>query len=497
MKRSKFSLSHYKLLTMDMGKLIPLTWYEALPSDSFQHQTSCLIRVSPLLSPVMHPVRVRLHHFFVPYRIIWDDFEDFITGGDDGEDDSVHPYIETATINEGDLQDYMGIPPGTHGLAYNALPFRAYAKIWNEYYRDPDLGTELVIDTTSGEDSTTELDIQSVCWEKDYFTTARLTQQKGDDLYIPLGSQAPVKGIGKGSQNYGQTNQNVYETDGSSTRQYASAQLIHNGADEAFYVEQDPSNSGYPNIYADLSEATGISVNDLREYLARQRMMEARSRYGNKYEDYLRYMGVRPQDARLGNPEFLAGGSNVIQFSEVLRTGSDSVGSDVIGEMKGHGIAAIRSNRFRRFIPEHGLVMTLMSVVPKAIYTTTFTKPWFRETKEDYFQKELQFLGDEEVYNKEIEVDHATPEGTFGFQQKYDSYRYLPSTIAGEFRSTLNYWHYGREFAADPSLNEAFVTATPTKRVNASTDTDCLYVMAQHSIQARRQIKRAPMPRTF
>ena len=198
MKRSKFNLSHYKLFTGDMGLLYPITWYEALPGDTIQHRTQMLIRLSPLLAPIMHPVRVRVNSFFVPYRLIWDDFEDFITGGPTGDDATVAPTISSASIAEGSLQDYMGVPPASYSpnLVYSALPIRAYDLIFNEFFRDQDLVTELTIDTTSGVDSTSDTGIQKVSWEKDYFTAARPWEQKGTEITIPLAGTAPIDADG-------------------------------------------------------------------------------------------------------------------------------------------------------------------------------------------------------------------------------------------------------------------------------------------------------------
>lgn len=496
MKRSKISLSHYKLLTCDMGELIPLTWFEVIPGDTIQHATSMLLRVSPLLAPVMHPVRIRIHHWFVPIRLLWEDFEDFITGGDDGLQTPTHPYRTSAGPAIGSIHDYMGVPTGTYSpnMPYNVLPFRAYNLIYNENYRDPDLGTEADFNTASGVDTDT-YQIRKVCWEKDYFTTSRPWEQKGTEVSIPLTGDAPITGIGKANQNYGSGPFNAYETDGSGTVAYADAISPSDAnADTLFYVEEDPNNAGYPNMRADLASVTGVPISDLRLALALQRYQEARAIYGSKYTEYLRYLGVTPKDARLQKPEYLGGGRQVIQFSEVLQTAE---GTDPVADMKGHGIAALRSNRYRRFFDEHGIVLSLLSVVPKAIYANGLYKPFSRTIKEDYFQKELQFVGQQEIYNKEVYSEHTNPDDIFGYQNRYDEYRYIPSMIHGEFRDTLDHWHYARIFDSDVALNSSFVSATPTKRVNASTDTDCLYIMANHSIQARRPMVKFPTPKTF
>ena len=176
MKRAKHSLSHYKLLSCDMGYLVPIGLNEVLPGDSFQHATSCLIRLSPLLAPVMHPVHARIHHWFVPHRLVWDNWEDFITGGPDGNNQSVFPTVATPASSGAavsSLWDYMGIPTGIPDLEVSALPFRGYNLIVNEWYRDQDLVSELPVSKGDGIDTTTTIELQRVAWEKDYFTSSR------------------------------------------------------------------------------------------------------------------------------------------------------------------------------------------------------------------------------------------------------------------------------------------------------------------------------------
>lgn len=495
MKRSKHSLSNYKLLTMNMGKLIPINWFEALPGDTIQQATAALVRVSPLLAPIMHPVRVRIHHWFVPNRLLFDGWEDFITGGPDGNDETAHPYVELSSVAESSIWDYLGIAPGSYSanpLQVNALPLRAYNLIFNEHYRDQDLVTELDISTDPGADTTTETDIQNVSWEKDYFTTSRPWEQKGTAVTIPIGEEAdvvgdvslsgnpPVRYLGSGAGTYNGirddwqgTSMSTNSRDITTLYKHASIQPRINSSD--LTTSHD--------LIADLSTATGISVNDLRLAVALQRYQERSAIYGSRYSEYLRSLGVRSSDARLANPEYLGGGRQVIQFSEVLQTAE---GTDPVGALKGHGISAMRTNRYRRFFEEHGIVMTLMSVVPKAIYSQALNRAWLRTTKEEYFQKELQFIGEQEITNREAYSLHSDPGGTWGYQARYDEYRKIPSSIGGEFRSTLNHWHYARIHSGDIALNQSFTDAVPTNRVYASTATDQLYVMANHSIQARR-----------
>jgi len=483
MKRSKFSLSHYKLLSCDMGELVPCGLTEVLPGDTIQQATSMLVRVSPLISPVMHPVHVKIHHWFVPHRIVWDDWENFITGGPDGDDASDFPTITFgggtgAAI--GSLADYLGVPPGVNNIETSALPFRGYAKIWNEWYRDQDLQTALTIDTTSGADTTTNTTLQHVAWEKDYFTSSRPWAQKGPDITLPLGTVAPVATLAAS----GSTLSVLGPTVGA-----GYYQMNDNTAGNRLEMSNTAGTEGN-RLYADLSSASAASINDLREAFALQRYEENRARYGSRYVEYLAFLGVRSSDARLQRPEYLGGGKQVIQFSEVLQTAPTTDGDDElgVGNLKGHGIGAVRSNRYRKFFEEHGYVFTFVSVKPKTMYAQGLPRTFNRRIKEDFWQRELQHIGQQEILNKELYAAHATPEGTFGYQDRYDEYRRAESGIAGTFRTTLDYWHYARLFASDPALNADFIKSVPTKRVNAVQTEDVLWVMANHSIQARRQV---------
>lgn len=294
-----------------MGELVPCGLIEVLPGDSIQQATNVLLRVSPLLAPVMHPVHVRVHHFFVPHRIIWEDWEDFITGGPDGFNASVFPTIEltysagspdTGSGIVGQLADYLGCPTVINNLEVSALPFRAYAKIWNEYFRDQDLQTELVISEASGTDTTTNTNLQNIDWEKDYFTSARPWTQKGPEVTIPLTGDAPVKGIGKQSQAYGESNQTVYQSGDTASSQFTHSAATTAAGGERFMVEGTAATGGFPNIFADLSGVSAANINELRLAFALQRYEEARARWGSRYVEYLRYLGVRSSDARLQRP---------------------------------------------------------------------------------------------------------------------------------------------------------------------------------------------------
>jgi len=447
MKRSKHSLSSTHLTSFDMGELIPINLIEALPGDSIQATTSALLRCAPMLAPPMHPVRVRIHHWFVPFRLIWDNWENFITGGPDGLDASVFPTKAGFACAQGSLANYLGLPIATLP-AVSALPFRAYNLIWNEWYRDEDLQTKLAISTADGVDATTSMALQYCAWEKDYFTSSRPWEQKGPAVTIPLTGTAPAVTNNLAIQLTGQglTNSSMTMTSGNDVLKASgnatSAGTMKFGAQSGLQVDLSGA-------------AAGITINALRQSNAIQRFEEARARYGSRYTEYLRALGVRSSDARLQRPEYLGGGVSTIQFSEVLQTAAD--GTNPVSTLRGHGITAMRSNRYRRFFEEHGYVMTLCSILPKTIYMNGIQRTWNRRTKYDFWQKELQNLGQQAILNKEIYAASGTPDGTFGYQDRYDEYRRQWSRVTGEFAtSVLDYWHFARSFASAPALNSTF-----------------------------------------
>ena len=485
MKRSKHNLSYTKLFSCDMGELIPAGVTEVLPGDTLRINTNALVRAAALLSPVMHPVNVRIHHWFVPNRLIWDNWEKFITGGPDGLDASVHPTITVpgGGFANGSLSDYLGIPSGVGGgQSVSALPFRAYALIFNEWYRDQGLVTALGLSKADGVDATTNTTLQNCAWEKDYFTSARPWEQKGATVTVPIGTSAPVVRVNNAP--YVSLKNDGTNTDATGGSSYAvgAGGKMQSGAGVGWSI--DPRGS----LQADLSAATGVSVNALRASMAIQRVQEARARYGSRYSEYLASLGVLSSDARINRPEYLGGGRQTIQFSEVVATAETGTSVDV-GDLKGHGIAAVRTNRCEYFAEEHGLIMTMMSVQPKTIYGNGLFRLWNRRTKLDYWQKELEHIGQQPIANKEVYMAHSTPDGVFGWQDRYDEYRRAESHVSGEFRTTtLDFWHMARIFASNPSLNSTFVTCVPTERTFAVPSQDVLYVHARHQVLARRLV---------
>lgn len=498
-KRNKFSLSYYKLFTCKMGYILPVGLTEVIPGDTIRHATGLFMRLAPMLAPVMHPCHVTIHTWYVPLRLIWDEFEDFITGGPDGLNTSVFPTVTSPSggFAVGSLADYLGVPPKVNGLEISALPFRAYNLIYNQWYRDQDLEDEIPISTDSGPDTETALNLMRGDWERDIFTTARPWPQKGMQVNVPVNSpvgslsvvpsttQYPTFGPASGPGSSGaeftvgtQQDGNYYNVRGNfGTGSGPSANPL-------FFKKTGLE------ISASSGDLGSVDINQLREAFALQRFEEHRAMYGSRYVEYLRYLGIKASDARLQRPEYLGGGRQTIQFSEVLQTAE---GTDPVGTLRGHGIASMRSNRYRRFIEEHGYILSFLLVRPKSIYMQGVPRTWLRRVKEDFWQKELEHIGQQEVYTQELYAA-AEKDKVFGYQNRYDDYRQHWSSVSGEFRDILNYWHMAREFANEPVLNADFISAVPTERIFAAQNNDQLYCLANHSIQARRLISRFGNP---
>uniref|UniRef100_A0AAU8B6T3 Major capsid protein n=1 Tax=Dulem virus 79 TaxID=3145790 RepID=A0AAU8B6T3_9VIRU len=496
-KRTKFSLSHYNLTTMKMGFLCPVGITEVLPGDTIQQATSALIRVTPLVAPVMHPCHCRIDHWYVPIRLIWDDFENFITGGPDGLDASVYPTI-TGNFAQGSLADHLGVPVGVDNLEVSALPFRAYDLIWNEWYRNQDTTDPVVISTASGKDTTTSTTLLAKAWAKDYFTTAAPWPQKGPAVSVPVNLTAAgeptitatttITGSGIPQFTPSGYGTNALHCSPNGTNVTWSAENVNSALN---WVNPALTANTTIDFKSGNPELGSVDINQLREAFALQRFEEHRALYGSRYTEYLRYLGIRASDARLQRPEYLGGSRSTIQFSEVLQTAE---GVDPVGTMRGHGISAMRTRRYRRFIEEHGLIITTMSVMPISIYQQGLPRMWNRRVKEDFWQKELEHIGEQEVLNKELYAASDSPDDVFGYQDRYDEYRSHQSFVSGEFRKLLNYWHFAREFSNQPTISTDFIYGAPTNRPFAEQTQDQLYCMINHSIQARRLVSRRGQP---
>lgn len=504
-KRSLFSLSHYKLASLRMGELVPISCMEVLPGDTFQHSVSAFLRVAPLVTPVMHPVHVRIWHFFVPNRLVWNEWEAFRTRGEDGTAVPEFPTITSPASTGwdiGSLADYLGIPTGIPNLEVSALPFRAYTLIYNEWFRNQDTTDPYPISLDSGQDTTTNTALFPSPWGKDYFTTASETPQKGPEVTIPVsaagfdvtGKVVPDTSVtGPTFQHEGYFYPHTLQVPGGGPSEAAQVSITTDNNVSSGYRSLE---WGEPALKAQLDNVTGslgsINISDWREAMALQRFEEQRSLYGSRYTEFLKTLGIRASDARLQRPEYLGGGRQTIQFSEVLQTAE---GTDPVGTLRGHGIGAMKTNRYRRFFEEDGLIMSFVSVRPIGVYMQGLPRMWSRRSMEDFWTPQFQHLSQQPVYTKELYAGVANQDQIFGYQNIYDEYRSCPSSVSGEMRTILNSWHMARDFSAAPVLNTDFITAPPTNRVFAAQENDTLYAMFYHTVRARRLMARTGKPR--
>jgi len=482
---SVHDLSHEVKMTAKMGELTPILTQEVLPGDNFKVNTETLLRMQPLLAPMMHRVNTYIHYFFVPNRIIWDDWESFITGGKDGTEAPNHPKI-TGTLSDwteehasiGSLCDFLGLPvenmanedpSGT--LEVSQLAFRAYQRIYNEYYRDPNLVNEIEQHTSSSNIGVTStegydlLDMRQRAWEKDYFTATLPTPQRGEEVMLPLGQTAPIQ-------------LNESELDG-----FASARMVDasgngmsgtSGLKHVNPLLQNDANTTTiydPNgtLEADLSNATAASINDWRRSMALQRWLEKNMRGGHRYfEQLFSHFGVKSPDHRLQRPEYLGGGKMPVKISEVLQTSeTNSTTDSAQGNMSGHGFATGSNAHFKSRFQEHGFVIGIMSIMPRTAYQQGVAKMHVKFDRFDYYWPEFAHIGEEAVKNRELYLTGSVEndEGTFGYNPRYQDYRYAFDRVAGNMRGTMDFWHLGRKFTSPPSLNKTFVECRPDNRI--------------------------------
>lgn len=509
-RRNKFNLSHERKMSLNMGNLVPIMCQEIVPGDKFRVHTEIMLRLAPMLAPIMHRVNVRTEFFFVPNRLIWTEWEDFITGGRDGNAAPVWPHVRWEVATEANfypstVADYMGLPVQLAGgtakqTLVSALPFRAYSLIWDEYYRDQNLSPSLDILTTSGLQTTAEANkimaMRKRAWEKDYFTSALPWAQRGGQVGIPFGTttinykpESIIVNSSTGTPMNGPNYMQVAATVSGGTAKVPGGLQIGDSAGTGVTAGQQ--------VRVENIDSLGVSgtINDLRRSMRLQEWLEKNARGGARYiEQILSHFGVRSSDARLQRPEYLGGGKTPVVISEVLSTFQDSAVTEPQGNMAGHGISFGTANGFSRSFEEHGFVIGLMSVLPRTAYQQGINKMWNRPDKFDYFWPEFANIGEQAIQNRELYYDAlnagGTPGNTFGYQSRYAEYKHASSTVHGSMRGSLAFWHMGRIFTGEPVLNESFITSDPTTRIfNVPAGEEKLYCQLYNKVDALR-----PMP---
>lgn len=513
-QHNTFDLSHDRKMSAKIGEITPIALLECVPGDKFDIKVSSMLRFAPLIAPVMHQSSVYCHFFFVPNRIVWENWPEFITGGEDAAEPGYTPPAfpvfrpsgAPAELLPGSLADYLGLPTkdanfdGKYdGHEFNAIPFACYNKIYNDYYRDENLIDKLDDTLTNGANTFDNFnDIQQRAWQHDYFTSALPWTQKGPEATIPLGTKAPIDFVPFDTNNYttirdaaGNVDPNIDEN----LHTTSTGVLNLSSSNQNIFVDNSQ------NLETDLTAATAASINDLRRAFRLQEWLERNARGGSRYiEVILAHFGVQSSDARLQRPEFLGGSATPITISEVLQTSESGLAQEPgnsptpQANMAGHGVAVGQSNYVSYKCEEHGFIMGLMTIMPKTAYQQGIPKIFNKFDKFDYFWPSFANIGEQPIYNRELYFDNtpADDDQVFGYTPRYAEYKYIPSTVHGQFRTTLDFWHMGRIFQNRPTLNQDFVECNEAEvdRVFAVEDSEeNLYVYLHNHIKARR-----PMP---
>jgi len=482
-KKNVFDLSHDVKMSMKMGNLTPVLVTECVPGDSFQIGCDSLIRFAPMVAPVMHRMDVSVHYFFVPNRILWDNWEKYIVDANTPNPLPFITYADDYTAAQKKFLDYMGVPPniGT-GItqALNVLPMAAYQAIYNEYYRDENLVAEVPYQLTDGDntgDVTDLVKMRQRAWEHDYFTASLPFAQKGTAVDIPIGTLDGDVGVNWNSTHTGST-----------------TVMATSVVQQSIGGSPGEGNVGSQLLIAKTSDLQiePTTINDLRRAFRLQEWLEKNARGGTRYiENILMHFGVRSSDKRLQRPEYITGLKTPVIISEVLNTSATA--EEAQGNMAGHGVAVSTGKYGNYFCEEHGYIIGIMSVMPQPAYQQGIPKTYLKSDPLDFFWPSFAHIGEQPVTNNELFAYTATAEDTFGYVPRYAEYKYQASRVAGDFRTILDYWHLGRIFATQPSLNDTFIECTPEQceRIFAVQDgEDNLYCQIMHKIKAVR-----PMPK--
>ncbi|UPW41554.1 major capsid protein [Peromfec virus RodF8_58] len=544
-KRNAFDLSHDVKLGMNLGDLVPIFCEPVVPGDTFKVNTEILMRFAPLVSPVMHQMNVYTHFFFVPNRLVWDGWKDFITGGERRPGSSTPapaPAYPTIGIEDGplgsssiqslfmqgSLMDYLGFPvandfeglrsmygigtsvdPSGDGFRahIDLLPFKAYQLIWNEYYRDQNLQEPVDIHSDRNGvsrmlNSTEFMQLHRRAWEKDYFTSALPWPQAGEDVHLPFHGNASedlpvyIDSATLGNPNIEAAGKPLtYGGTGTGSEPNSGSIVVDgtlNGSAQSTKVDLSGHATAL-DLTKSLQGVSSATINELRRAMRAQEFLEVSARGGGRYiEQIMSFFGVKSSDARLQRPEYLGGGKSPVMISDVQQTSQTSEDSPQ-GNLSGQAASVQRSHSFKRFFEEHGWVIGIMSVLPRTAYQQGLPRKFTKFDRLDYYWPQFAHLGEQEIKNSEIYFNCSDKlnDATFGYAPRYSEYKYIPSRVCGDFRSTLDFWHMGRIFTARPNLNGNFVTYNGDNRIFADENRDFqkLWVNIHHNVSALR-----PMP---
>lgn len=502
--RSVFDRSNDHKTTFNAGQLIPILVDEVYPGDTFEVDTAFVVRMSTLIHPVMDNAYLDLYFFFVPSRLVWEHWEEFNGANKTApwtqQTEYEVPVITTSSsgsggsntsFSKGSIADYMGIPTGVPNISVNALPFRAYFLIWNEWFRDENLYAPIPVDM--GDAARSNMPAFNVAgaaeWNPasgsvansggyqplpvakyhDYFTSALPEPQKGPDVTLPLGDMAPVTTSSEMLVNTYPGQGIMWRTSGGQSPTGGQVYGMESDVDHANgVVFGSPTGSGgssivYPmNLFADLQNATVATINSLRQAFQLQRLYERDARGGTRYTEILRaHFGVTSPDARLQRPEYLGGKRVLINVNQVLQT-SETTDSSPQANTAAFSLTTDRGSSFTKSFVEHGYLLGLACVRYDHSYQQGIERLWSRKQRFDFYWPVFAHLGEQPIKNKEIYAQGTDQDDeSFGYQEAWAELRYKPNRISSAFRSnyqtSLDVWHYADYYTALPTLGSTWI----------------------------------------
>lgn len=469
-RRSVFNRSSTYKTTFNAGLLIPFFLDEYLPGDTFTLDLNFFCRLATPIVPFMDNLYLDYWFFSCPNRLVWEHWENFM-GQQDNPGDSTDYLVPTFSCTNpsvASVWDYFGLPMNVgQKLTVNALPFRAYYRIYNEWFRDENLIDSILWGLTRGDgpDDSVDQFAANGAWpchrgkRHDYFTSALPWPQKGPAVDLPLVGDAPVY---VNTVSHGSSGETTVRRD-----QWFLGQGSDNNDYLGFHGDYDlvPAD-GAPNVFADLSSVSGATINSLRQAFQLQKFYEQLARGGSRYTEFIRSMfGVVSPDARLQRTEYLGGGSQRIVIKPVEQNSStDSISPQ--GNLAAYGLAGHGKHVFTKSFTEHGYIIGILEVRADLTYQQGINRIWSRETREDFYLPVFAHLGEQAILNKEIYAQGTAADNeVFGYQERYAEYRYKPSLITGQFRSSvdqsLDVWHLAQDFESLPTLSQVFIEDTP------------------------------------